>query len=537
MELPIKAFRKILNKVFVQKNENFVEDAYTKQWKRQEKATYSAAFFRPGNRDIDVVSNEARETFLRESTFVSVVNDVLFELANTLEVHEISSINNRALATELLFLLKIHTEGKLDQMYDKYLTEQGLDKATVTIVQERKIKLALIKKTLELIVKTQKKEKMLSLNPEAVTVGLEIEFVDLIVQELLRMHDFIGTFENECGNSLIGVEIDTVNSTKVKKKFREKFNRYVQLSSLFGDKTLKRLEIMLQISDIKRNIPFFGSAHKISSPNVRALGVSIDGSYDTEIVTNPSFSLKTQLKELLWSTSVWGIDSEWNIHETFSQVQLTPDHVEFMDGLLIVAAAGFLSSSVFEAMIDDSSESEMNELIISERYSKSSHINQKYYFFPFHRSREAGNLLFVSGKKFSSAVELRSILKYKPGEFSLFVRQFTFSYLFSYAVVAVQKDPTDRTDWQITLVHIYETLLSQWNEILREFDIPSVTQSGYWLEQSVSDVDLPLEYERLLSELIVTCAMSEKGERLKQKTRAIIREFSVAAKAVIPGMK
>lgn len=221
-------------------------------------------------------------------------------------------------------------------------------------------------------------------------------------------------------------------------------------------------------------------------------------------------SVRARLREILQKSAILTPDlqQELNYHTTYSGVQLSPEHIEFMDVLLVSAAAGFLPQAMFDEIGSAVIESEKNlgqeitfsQKFIRENHAKPSRVGDIFIFFPFHRVRSAQDLASrISGKVVSEnyGVERRGAFSYPHSEITDFVKETLFADAAARCVAACQlpeesctpNDLLARKAWQ-KLMNFWkgfsfypEKQASQTSGILQEYGIaPLLDFKDYWID-------------------------------------------------------
>jgi len=205
-----------------------------------------------------------------------------------------------------------------------------------------------------------------------------------------------------------------------------------------------------------------------------------------EITTNPSASPRTWLREILMAHKLGGLsETIWGVHESFGGVQLNSKDTRLMDGFLIATAAGLIPNSKYtDQQVEKIMRGKMPT--IREKFPKRSFdsITSNIVYFPFHRVRSPGGIEeYTPQFPEDQVVELRSFHHFSPGEYTKFVKQATFMYLFAAGVSAAQTEPFLRTEEQEKLVGAYQEMVTEWNNILTAYKLGTLDKpEDYYLK-------------------------------------------------------
>jgi hypothetical protein len=431
-------------------------------------------------------------------------------------------VDDRIIRSQHGALHSLMFSGGLDSLYSKYLEgchENGTPEPT-TDDQVITIKTNLASSFLEKIAQKNKEKEYLELESGPVTVGVEVEYQNYVVQELQSQsiyENLVSTMEEMAKNAQSAIEKSVYE--QYAEKTRKRVNRLNQVIENLGQENARKL--------FDEKEPGTKTAIELD-----ILNASSASGPTREITSRPARSYKTQLRELITAASLGGLNSEWGIHETFGRIKLTKDHTEFMDGLPIVAGSGLLD---FDVVSDAMAQNvELGYSVVREKYTKPETEDDEVVYFPFHRARRSFLLekLPEDGND-GVAVELRSLPEFKVGHFPKFARQIAFQFYFAHSVKSLQKEPSERTGQDNLLIESHKELMSKWADMLGQDDIELpvnedkyIQGSGY-SEEEVRDKN---KYLVFLSKVII---LGQNDPQFKDQARKLVSEFSLKIKKIL----
>ncbi len=284
-----------------------------------------------------------------------------------------------------------------------------------------------------------------------------------------------------------------------------------------------------------------------------------------ERVTEPSLTPQTQLREQLYTRKSPGslIESApiLGVHETYGNVEISPEHLEVMDLLAIEVSCGLVEPSIVrngvlqralaEGKIKIATKRATEGKLFRENYTKLTKINGEYYYFPFHRGRDAKKentairpetLESVAIDKFkaypkevpNSLVEKRTVYAYDKDDYIRMVKELDTSFLGMKGIQSTQTSEGKRTPSQESMAQSWDMLTSRWKTLLEENEIEypkdktELFVGPYKSDQQIEDEvnkqkkDSALRYNRFLSEITLKTLVNPQ---FRQKSYDLIANY------------
>lgn len=241
-----------------------------------------------------------------------------------------------------------------------------------------------------------------------------------------------------------------------------------------------------------------------------------------ECRSRPHISVRAKLREMLQQSTVLSCDPEnsINYHTTYSGIRVSCEDSEFMDVLLVSAAAGFLPQAIFDQVggetigteRDLEQEITFSQKSIQENYPKASTSIHGTVYFPFHRVRKAYEIATrMSGNIPSEnyAVERRGAFSYPHSEITDFVKETLFADAAARCVAACQLPEESCTPNDLLARKAWKKLMKFWkgfsfysgkqvrqtSGILQEYGItPLLDFKDYWIDDEEDPVVFEEKY-------------------------------------------
>lgn len=422
---------------------------------------------------------------------------------------------DRISISDAMTLYYLLVGGKLDELYAA--AQKELDNSVPLSPEEmdnQKVELAL--SFIQNVRDKNREKESFGSHSFPITQGIEIEYEDPLLNLTKKYIQLRKYFISK--NITSETAPDSVD-TKDRKKFKKfKTITYVlfgkmPLTAELESSTWTALKSQTEIHDAYDKLP--------NAPLKPRAAVWL------EVATTPSAAYATQLREILHAhlaglintdqTDRHGHESNkfWNIHQTLGGVDLSPEHTEVMDILLIAAAAGYAGNNVNEEKLEKST--------ISEKHRKESVL----FIFPFHkrRTKDDSQLMPYGEKQLSKfpSVEQRSLLKYTLNEFPLLVRFMRFSNMAAYAIHAVQrKDHPTQED--LDLANAWDELESSWKILLQSHTIHILKQNEYYIQDDhYGAMQKPASYDITLTRILRERKINKE---FTSKAKRLIRQFN-----------
>ncbi|QQG41296.1 MAG: hypothetical protein HYV90_03940 [Candidatus Woesebacteria bacterium] len=454
-------------------------------------------------------------------------NELTFIEAAKTEIEELGDdVDPRIIRSQISALHGLVYGGGLDDLYRKY--KEGCAKFGVEFPSDEMdvlaVKTELAYMFLDKIRHKNEEEKFSNIPSGVITLGMEVEYTNFIANELKTCGIYealLVQFNEDIEKAEHPAEKEVYEEAK--KKIQTRLNI---LKSILQNRNQKSVE----------------GAFKVWEPGKMAavkMGVIEEKAEisATEIATKPAASYKTQLRELVSISTVGGLRSSWGVHETFGGVELSTKHTEFMDGLPIAIAAGFIDFGKISDKVKSNIYGGFG--IVGEKHTKPGYdqATESSVYFPFHRSRTSAYMEVAANVKQKNGIELRSLPEYNQKSFPKLVRQLSFHYLFAHGVKSIQKEESARTDQDKKLVEAYSELLTNWKELLAAKDIEPPTNEEKWLTgyhfsytESETDRHDTNPYIVFVSKMVV---MAQEDPEFSKEVRRIIRVFSGKTRKIL----
>jgi hypothetical protein len=469
------------------------------------------------NPDYDVTTNVATRLD-KENRFIQSIQEVVEETG------ELQPFETRILSHDFIAMYGLIVEGELDQIYDKYIVElrsQGADVPTNDqAIEDLKVELA----SGFLNRLHQKNKEVQFAHSSPVTVGNEVEFHNDLTD--LTHIAFLPAESVSDGNQRL---LDRLNENSEWHDLLDNDGtlkniaiEHVDSVAALGQLTDKKGKSLESRVDYKKRHPF-----KLHKDNGSVL----------EVVQNPASSPKLLLREIMMLRKYGGLNGSLRLHQTVGGIELSEEHTEIMDVTLISCAAGFAE---YDTFTDEEIDRIMAGETLQEKFRKQTYNpsdeDTGSVFYSFHKARKGRDIvpypLDISDE--GNSVEKRSMPAFKEGSFINLVRDCTFTYLGGCAIRAVQKPEKLREDQDIALVDAWNTMQTQWGELLDEAAIYNPENEERYIridqKDNLANMDKTTEYDRTMTQVVLE---SQINPDFRNAARKIVREYSKKVKSII----
>lgn len=382
----------------------------------------------------------------------------------------------REMSVVLVALYGTFVQGNLSQIFEEYQKKNGREPT-----EDEKVDL--LTNWLEfLIQKISTSEQKLFQKSSKISVGYEIEFVDAQLQKMADLVNLLADIEfsdtklgrmysQMCARRMPWspegkAELLRVASQAMKKKLSQALEISSSLSEYVSTtETLKRLNVLR--GNESRYLHWGNHLTKASEQSYENPSY-INGVQEVRSV--PSFSMRTQLREMSWLLQA-GVAShgEVNLHTTYAGVEMSTKQPEFMEATLLSAAAGFLPSRLFEEITARTSADalDFSGFIVQEHSTKPSKNELVSVYFPYHVVRNPYELDGIKSPTREehnpdSGVERRGLFAYSIDEIPLLYKDSLLAEATAHCVAALQTPRERQTRKDKRLAKLWLELMNFW---------------------------------------------------------------------------
>lgn len=487
--------------------------------------------------DGEEASEQLKEIFRKEDGFFEITNQILADKDSQ------NRVEDRSLTTQATLLYHLIANAGIERLMRNYEFEN--DTSNLTPDQRLDLKAELARRYVER--KTKEREEYDPAVPNPITVGLELEYDSDFVPLSNHLTNTYTQLYYYLSSRHVNLQVqnpeDLVlpNDPNVPVDL-DSFDKFKALATI-----VRKVPIPAYFAiHINRHIRNTTGTPKTLAKLVEPPMKEHDEVEGKEIVTQPTFSFRTQLREILVAAEKGELGNEWNIHATLTGVELSPNDTQFMDILVMAAAAGFIPQHIFDKAIEEQEntplrtsgiETSWQQLAVEDYHIKFSNFpdEQNYYYFPFHKHRSAVGESYPD-YQLRSGVEIRSLLKYEEGEFHLLVRYLDFTEIAAWAVRAEQIPQDERTPNEKKLSLLWHKLNKEFKRLYNSRDIILANKSEYFDTRTEFEPNFEFDqaqgYIDMLSNIILQSTYMDAD--FQMEAREIITNFKIRAKPLIP---
>lgn len=454
-----------------------------------------------------ILEEEIVKRFAKEDQFLKYFEDN----PDVVEDGE-NKVKNREISSDVISLYYLLVKGKIEDLYQK-ACERDPEVANLDPVD---VKAELAMSFLERTHKKNKEEIPKGIDP--VTFGVEVE---LDLPETIVKNEFLKSIsELRMAGLLYGMSTNLDEIASSEMLYGEDIAKVKAVIKLTGLKATS-IEDYLKIFDGNSNV-------------LSTLETIRDGMYryeymsqEEEISSKPTLGYRQYMRELLY-LKLSGMNADrWNFHETIAGIELSPEHTEIMESLLIAASAGLTPPNKVEEAIEKSmQEDSWVDPTPEIRYQKSSDDGNVY---PLHKTRTWNEVeeypydspILNVGKY---GVELRGVGEYTLEEYPIAVRHARFIYHCGHAIRALQKSEGTRNKKENLLVDAWQEMTNEWKKILQESGLDVLKSEDFSLDLDTQYSEIEQSnYATLFGDLMLRGYLDQE---FYKENRRVVREFN-----------